>query len=413
MKKTKSKIFYGWYIVIAGSLAMALSSGINYHGFGNLFLPLSKEFGWSRTRISTVFSLARLENGILGPIDGYLIDKFGPRIVILVGVPIMSVGYILLSKVDSFLSFSLVYILGVTVGSGTLHTPIQTAVANWFNKKRGLAFGVMWSGVGIGGLLVPFYGWLIQAYGWRDTSIIIGFVILLVGVPCGILMRHNPYQYGDYPDGMKPSNDTEEDLIHHDDESYTVKEALSTSSFWLLTMATGLRILVTSGVSLHLVPFFVDLGISPVAAAGFAGSVGIMSIPGRFGLSTIGDYINKRYILVICMFSLSLGVFLLSIMDSLTGVILALILYSSSQGGSAVIPNALMADYFGIKHYGTIMGFRSILVTFGVIAGPIISGVAFDNYGSYKFAFMFFAFINLIAFVMVIFSLPPKRKINV
>ncbi|MQG07229.1 MAG: MFS transporter [SAR202 cluster bacterium] len=413
MKKTKSKIFYGWYIVIAGSLAMALSSGINYHGFGNLFLPLSKEFGWSRTRISTVFSLARLENGILGPIDGYLIDKFGPRIVILVGVPIMSVGYILLSKVDSFLSFSLVYILGVTVGSGTLHTPIQTAVANWFNKKRGLAFGVMWSGVGIGGLLVPFYGWLIQAYGWRDTSIIIGFVILLVGVPCGMLMRHNPYQYGDYPDGMKPSNDTEEDLIHHDDESYTVKEALSTSSFWLLTMATGLRILVTSGVSLHLVPFFVDLGISPVAAAGFAGSVGIMSIPGRFGLSTIGDYINKRYILVICMLCLSLGVFLLSIMDSLTGVILALILYSSSQGGSAVIPNALMADYFGIKHYGTIMGFRSILVTFGVIAGPIISGATFDNYGSYKFAFMFFAFINLIAFVMVIFSLPPKRKINV
>ncbi len=413
MKKTKSKIFYGWYIVIAGSLAMALSSGINYHGFGNLFLPLSKEFGWSRTRISTVFSLARLENGILGPIDGYLIDKFGPRIVILVGVPIMSVGYILLSKVDSFLSFSLVYILGVTVGSGTLHTPIQTAVANWFNKKRGLAFGVMWSGVGIGGLLVPFYGWLIQVYGWRDTSIIIGFVILLVGVPCGMLMRHNPYQYGDYPDGMKPSNDTEEDLIHHDDESYTVKEALSTSSFWLLTMATGLRILVTSGVSLHLVPFFVDLGISPVAAAGFAGSVGIMSIPGRFGLSTIGDYINKRYILVICMLCLSLGVFLLSIMDSLTGVILALILYSSSQGGSAVIPNALMADYFGIKHYGTIMGFRSILVTFGVIAGPIISGATFDNYGSYKFAFMFFAFINLIAFVMVIFSLPPKRKINV
>ena len=413
MKKTKSKIFYGWYIVIAGSLAMALSSGINYHGFGNLFLPLSKEFGWSRTRISTVFSLARLENGILGPIDGYLIDKFGPRIVILVGVPIMSVGYILLSKVDSFLSFSLVYILGVTVGSGTLHTPIQTAVANWFKKKRGLAFGVMWSGVGIGGLLVPFFGWLIQTYGWRDSSIIIGFVILLIGVPCGILMRHNPYQYGDYPDGMKPSNDTEEDLTHQDNESYTVKEALSTSSFWLLTMATGLRILVTSGVSLHLVPFFVDLGISPVAAAGFAGSVGIMSIPGRFGLSTIGDYINKRYILVICMFCLSLGVFLLSIMDSLTGVILALILYSSSQGGSAVIPNALMADYFGIKHYGTIMGFRSILVTFGVIAGPIISGATFDNYGSYKFAFMSFAFINLIAFVMVIFSLPPKRKINV
>ena len=410
MKKTKSKIFYGWYIVIAGTLGMALSSGINYHGFGNLFLPLSKEFGWSRTRISTVFSLARLENGILGPIDGYLIDKFGPRIVILVGVPIMSVGYILLSKVDSFLSFSLVYILGVTVGSGTLHTPIQTAVANWFNKKRGLAFGVMWSGVGIGGLLVPVYGWLIQSYGWRDTSIIIGFVILLIGIPCGIVMRHNPYQYGDYPDGMKSVNETEKDARHHDEESFTVKEALSSSSFWLLTMATGLRILVTSGVSLHLVPFFVDLGISPVSAAAFAGAVGIISIPGRFGLSAIGDYMNKRYILVICMFCLSLGVFFLSIANSMTGVILALVLYSSSQGGSAVIPNSLMADYFGTKYYGTIMGFRSVLVTFGVIAGPIISGATFDNYGNYKLAFMFFALVNLVASVMVIFSLAPKTK---
>ena len=110
------------------------------------------------------------------------------------------------------------------------------------------------------------------------------------------------------------------------------------------------------------------------------------------------------------MFCLSLGVFFLSIVDSMTGVVLALVLYSSSQGGSAVIPNSLMADYFGTKYYGTIMGFRSILVTFGVIAGPIISGATFDNYGSYKLAFMFFAIVNLVASVMVIFALAPKRK---
>ena len=110
-KIKKNNIFYGWYIVIAGTFAMSISSGINYHGFGNLFLPLSKEFGWSRTRISSVFSLARLENGILGPIDGYLIDRFGPRAVILVGVPIMGIGYIMLSQINGFLSFSLVYIL--------------------------------------------------------------------------------------------------------------------------------------------------------------------------------------------------------------------------------------------------------------------------------------------------------------
>ena len=409
MKKLKKpNIFYGWYIVIAGTFAMSISSGINFHGFGNLFLPLSNEFGWSRTRISTIFSLARLENGILGPIDGFLIDRFGPRAVILVGVPIMGIGYILLSQINGFLSFSLVYILGVTIGAGTLHVPIQTAVANWFNKKRGLAFGIMWSGVGIGGMIVPLYGWGIQLLGWRDTSILIGFIVIIIGIPCGLVMRHNPYKYGQYPDGLKVTengSDKKDSIVNH----FSPKEALLSSSFWLLSLSTGLRILVTSGVGLHLVPYFVDLGIDPVTAAAFAGSVGVISIPGRFGASTIGDYINKKYILMISMLMLSISVFFLSFVDSTSGVIIALTLYSISQGGSAVVPNALMADYFGTKNYGTIMGFRSIVVTFGVILGPIISGATFDNYGSYQLAFLGFSIINLVAFGMLFFSKSPVK----
>ena len=411
MKKNKNNnIFYGWYIVIAGTFAMSISSGINYHGFGNLFLPLSKEFGWSRTRISSVFSLARLENGILGPIDGYLIDRFGPRAVILVGVPIMGIGYILLSQINGFLSFSIVYILGVTIGSGTLHVPIQTAVANWFNKKRGLAFGIMWSGVGIGGMIVPLYGWGIELFGWRETSVYIGIIVILIGIPCGLIMRHNPYKYGQYPDGLKVSEDQVSKGKLTDSVDFTPKEALSSSSFWLLTFATGLRILLTSGVSLHLVPYFVDLGIDPVTAAVFAGSVGVISIPGRFGLSAVGDHFNKRYILMFSMFLLSISVLILSYVNSLNGAIIALILYSFAQGGSAVVPNAIMADYFGTKHYGTIMGFRSIVVTFGVILGPIISGATFDNYGSYQLAFFGFAIVNFIGFIMIIYSRPPKRS---
>tara|TARA_B100000676_G_scaffold53590_1_gene52737 strand:- start:574 stop:1815 length:1242 start_codon:yes stop_codon:yes gene_type:complete len=411
-KIKKNNIFYGWYIVIAGTFAMAISSGINYHGFGNLFLPLSKEFGWSRTRISSVFSLARLENGILGPIDGYLIDRFGPRAVILVGVPIMGIGYMMLSQINGFLSFSLVYILGVTIGAGTLHVPIQTAVANWFNKKRGLAFGIMWSGVGLGGMIVPLYGWGIEIFGWRDTSIYIGILVIAIGVPCGMIMRHNPYKYGQYPDGLKVDDNKTFDTKQNDIHSFSPKEALLSSSFWLLTFATGLRILLTSGVSLHLVPYFVDLGIDPIAAAAFAGSVGVISIPGRFGLSAVGDYVNKKYILLISMFLLSISVLILSFVNSLNGAIVALILYSFSQGGSAVVPNALMADYFGTKHYGTIMGFRSIVVTFGVILGPIISGATFDNFGSYQLAFIGFSVVNFIGFIMIIYSSPPK-KINV
>ena len=157
---------------------MAFSAGVNFHGFGNFIIPLQNQFGWNRTQISLAFSLARLESGLFGPVEGWLVDRLGPRRLIFIGVPIMAFGYIMFSRVDNFLDFVLVYVLLISLGNSIgMGMPMTTAVANWFNRKRGLAFGIMWSGVGLGGLFVPVLGWLVEQYGWSTAALVVGVFV--------------------------------------------------------------------------------------------------------------------------------------------------------------------------------------------------------------------------------------------
>ena len=393
---------------------MAMSSGINFHGFGNFIIPLSKEFGWSRTTVSAVFSLARLEAGFIGPVEGWAVDRLGPRKLMLVGIPVMGWGFILLSQVSGLFTFMLVYILGITLGNSLgMHVPASAAVANWFNRKRGMAFGIMWSGVGLGGLLVPALGWAIDVYGWRDASVYVGIFVIVIGVPVAALMRHRPEQYGFLPDGQIIPQKTSNGKLGKNEDlevDFTAREALQTSSFWFLSLSIMARSLVTGGVGLHLVPYFVGLGASPIEAAAYAGSVGVISIPGRFGLSYLGDYFNRRYMMAISLLFMTLSIVLLATANSLSSSIPGLVAYSISQGGISVIPQSIIADYFGRKAFATISGFRSSIQMLGIIVGPVVSGLVYDRTGSYEWAFLGFAAASIVSMLLVLMALPPSPR---
>ncbi len=394
---------------------MSIASGINFHGFGNFIIPLSEEFGWSYATISIVFSLARLESGMVGPLEGWAVDRLGPRRLMLIGLPLMGIGYIAMSRINSLAGFLFVYIFLIALGNSLgMSTPITAAVANWFNKKRGLAFGIMWSGVGLGGLFVPAIGWIISEYGWRDASMIVGIVIIIIGIPIASVMRHRPEQYGYFPDGQLPENTTPgatAQLPAAPDMSndFTAREALRTSSFWYLSLSITARSLVSGGIGLHLVPYFVSLGASDVGAAALAGSVGLMSIPGRFGLSTLGDYINRRYVMVVSLGVMAVAIIFMARAQSVGGVIPALVVFAAAQGGISVIPQSLIADYFGRRSYATIQGFRSSIQMLGIIVGPVVSGFVFDQTQSYAGAFLGFSAAALVSMVLVFLARPPVR----
>ena len=397
---------------------MAITAGINFHGFGNFIIPLSREFGWSRTTISAIFSVARLESGLLGPLEGWAVDRVGPRRLMVVGIPLMGIGYIAMSRIDGLLAFFFVYVFMISLGSSLgVSTPITAAVANWFNKRRGLAFGIMWSGVGIGGLFVPAIGWLIESYDWRNASMIVGLFIAVIGLPIAAVMRHRPEQYGYYPDGRVPeevrnSKQAQRPVLPDLTGDFTASEALRTSSFWFLSLSIMSRSVVSGGIGLHFVPFFVDLGASNVTAAALAGSVGLMSIPGRFGLSALGDYVNKRYVMCVSLALMSVSIIFMARAQSVSAVIPVLVAYAAAQGGISVIPQSLIADYFGRRSYATIQGFRSTIQMLGIIAGPIISGYVFDTTGSYEYAFLGFSAAAIVSMVLVFMAKPPVKPVR-
>ena len=413
--KRKRGMFYGWWIVIAGGLGMSITAGINFHGFGNFIIPLTNEFGWNRTTISGLFSLARMESGLLGPLEGWLVDRVGPRRLMIVGIPLMGIGYILMSRVNSLAAFFFVYIFAITLGNSLgMSTPMAASVANWFNRKRGLAFGIMWSGVGLGGFFVPAVGWLIAAYNWRIASIVIGVFIIVMGIPIAALMRHRPEPYGYMPDGEEPDTDDETGEVRRRQQpdlsqDFTAREALMTSSFWYLTLSIAARSLVSGGVGLHLVPYFVDLGASDVFAATLAGAVGVLSIPGRFGLSAVSDYLNRRYVMAVSLFLMTIAIVFMARATSVTQVLPFLVLYAAAQGGISVIPQSLIAEYFGRRAYATIQGFRGTIQMIGIIIGPLVSGYVFDTTGSYEWAFMGFGAASLVSLGLVLLMRPPKR----
>ena len=170
------------------------------------------------------------------------------------------------------------------------------------------------------------------------------------------------------------------------------------------------RSLVTGGVGLHLVPYFIGLGATPIEAATYAGSVGVISIPGRFGLSYLGDYFNRRYMMAGSLLVMTFAIYLLAIADSLASSIPGLVVYSISQGGISVIPQAMIADYFGRKAFATIAGFRSSIQMLGIIIGPVVSGFVYDKTGNYEWAFMGFATASIVSMLLVFMARPPSRK---
>lgn len=414
---SKRRIFYGWWIVAAGTVAQTLQGGLYFYGFSVFFVPLINEFGWSRAELSGVFSLSRMESGFSGPVEGFLTDRFGPRKLSLCGMILMGTGFVLLSRVQSIVLFYLVFIFMVAWGTsmGT-QTSVQTAISNWFIRKRSLAFGVYLTGVGIGGLLVPLLTWLVTNAGWRTTSFMIGIVVWIVGIPLALVLRHRPEQYGEVPDGLQaieePKPDKQNKIVDLPEVHFKPVDALKTRAFWLLATAFALRITATNGVTLHLIPYLQDMGFTPDVAGLTLGAVGVMSIIGRAGLGYLGDIFSKRYVLVISHFGIAVGIVLLMSVHGLWSAVLFVIIFSVPYGGAIPLSYSIRGDYFGRKAFGAISGMIGFIQMIGTVGGPLIGGYVYDVTGSYHLAFLLFVTMCCFAGTLMLVARRPSPKLH-
>jgi len=384
------KIFYGWWIVLACFLISFYVGGAIFFGFTGFFEPIREEFGWSYTQISLAASLRGLEMGIFAPLIGFLVDRFGARKLGFCGTITVGLGLILLSFTQSLAMFYASFLLIAFGAGGCASVVFMTAVANWFHKNVGIALGVMMSGFGASGLIVPIIVRLIDVYGWRTTLIILGLGMWTLGIPLSLVIRNKPEQYGYLPDG-KVSREPMPDLeAQGKDVEIGLKEALRKRSFQYLNMVEAIRMMTLFAVVTHVMPYLSSVGIPRPTAGLVAGAIPLFSIIGRFGFGWLGDVFDKRNMIAWTFCFLGLGTLAFSYVHVRWVIFLFLILFSPGFGGGSILRGAILREYFGRDSFGKMLGIVMGSAAIGGIIGPTVAGWVFDTLGSYHVIWLVF-----------------------
>jgi len=383
------RIFYGWWIVAAGFGLEALIGALFFHAYGAYVVLLREEFGWSKTMLSAAFSMARAESGILGPLQGWLTDRLGPRVLIRLGMAIFGLGFLLFAAVGSPLTFFLAFFVMAVGSSLGGYLPIGVAIVAWFRRRRALALSMSGTGMAVGGLLVQGVAWALTQWGWRATALASGLLVLAAGIPLAQVIRHRPEPYGWRPDGEAPGDDGAPGrpalLLERD---FTPREALRTAAFWHVAIGHGAALLVVSAVLVHMVVHVTErLGYSLQQGAGVVALMTVTQIVGQLGGGWAGDRFSKRVLVVACMLAHAAALLLLAHATAFAMVVGFAVLHGLAWGVRGPLMSAIRADYFGSRAFGTITGLSSMVVMLGMMGGPLIAGVLADWTGSYVAGF--------------------------
>ena len=410
----RTPFFYGWTVVSVGFGSMALNGALLSHAFGAYVVLLQDDFGWSRTTLSVAFALQRVESGLLGPIDGWLVDHFGPRKMMSIGIVIFGFGFILLSQIDGLAMFYVAFLvlaLGSALGS---FLPASVAVVNWFARRRATALAIMMLGLAAGGLVQPIVAAGLDTLGWRTMAFISGLLVIAVGLPLASLLRHHPEDSGWTVDGVTapeeedPDGDGAAPEPAFDEVSFTPRQALRTQAFWLIGIGHGLSLVVIGAVSVHFIAHVNEsLGYSLPTAASMITVMTVAQVVGQLSGGFLGDRFDKRRLIVVAMLLNAGALGLLAFADSLWMVVTFALVNGVGFGARIPLTTALRADYFGGKHYGTITGFSSMVVAAGIITGPLVAGASYDLSGSYTIGFASLALVAGFGAFVFLFTKKP------
>jgi sugar phosphate permease len=408
-------LYYGWYIVGAASLIQLLQNGLLMQAYGTYIPVLREEFGWSSAALAAAFSLQRVESGLLGPLQGWMLDRWGPQRIITIGMIILGFGFMAFSQINSLLTFYIAFVVMAVGASLSGFMSLTTTIVNWFERRRASAISLTQAGMSIGGMLVPIIAWSLVTFGWRTTSFASGVIVLVVGLPLSRVMRHHPEDYGMLPDGDTPEEVAEREallakssggIIHR--ANFTARQALATRAFWFIGFGHALAVLVVSAVMVHLVVHLNEgMGYSLGQASLFVSLMTGITMTGQVVGGFLGDRFNKRLICTLAMFGHCFGLLALAWGTSTLTVLLFAVLHGTAWGMRGPLMQAIRADYFGRASFGKVMGFSSMITMMGMMSGPIIAGVFADRLGNYQVGFTILAVAAGLGSLFFIFATKP------
>lgn len=403
------RVFYGWWIVAAAFVIALYIGGVVFYGFTAIFEPIANEFGWSYAQVSVAASLRGLETGLLAPVIGMLVDRWGPRRLLLIGAVATATGLFLLSRVNSLLMFYGAFLLLAIGMSNCTVTVLMTAVANWFHERVGTATGIAVCGFGFGGLLIPVIVRLVEAYDWRTTVVILGIGVLAIVGPLSLLFRHKPEQYGYLPDGRASTDESRNGLGGGDEEEPHVgpKQALRSSSFWRIVLPFSYHVMAVSAIATHVMPYLSSIGVGRDSASLVATGIPLISVGGRLGLGWLADRSDRRKVCAAAYTTMGLGLLCFAAAPDVGPWVLApfLLFFGVGYGGNNALRPSLARQFFGRRTFGSVFGFMIGINMLGGMIGPPVAGWVFDTFGQYQGVWLVFAVLAVGAVASVL-SLP-------
>ena len=420
LQSPRQGIFYGWWLTGIAAFVMVIGTVPIFQGMTAWFVVLEQQFGWNRAQLSLAFSLTRAEGTVMGPVAGYLVDKVGPRRMVLSGLLVMGVGFLLFSRVNNLWQFYGAFVLAsMGAGFGTW-LPMMTVLNHWFQKKRSLAMSLAMEGFALGGVFViPVLAWSIDPaepdrLGWRATAAIIGLGLIVMAGPVSRLVRNRPEEYGEVPDGRRNnqlrSEATGSNQGDREDGDYTWQEAIRTRAFWLITMGHAGTSIVVVTLTVHLGPMLTDLGYSLQMVAWvvstYTGVGAVFTLIGGY----IGDRVPIHFALFVFSIVQSVAVVILLAADTVPLMFLFAVVMGVGFGGRAPMTTAIRGVYFGRRAFASITGVSMIPMNILMLAFPLFAGIMFDRVGDYVIPFTALAATSFVGSTMFLLLGKPALK---
>jgi len=401
---------------LAGTAIFFVSSGIGFYGHGVILDPLVTLHGWSKATISSAVTLYFLSSGIFGIIIGRLIDKYGPRWILINGSVIFCLGFILLSRItETWQLYGAYLILSIGFCCTSL-VPVNTLITNWFIKKRGFAMSLANTGLSLGGIvLVPFATYAIAHWGLKTALLILGMIYWIVVTPTALFfVKQRPSDVHQLPDGdlkegpsrEKPSSPLD---FNTQMQFWSRTRAIKTVAFWAIVIAFMMALAGQIAFLMHQMSFLSQY-LGRTGAATAVSITAAASIAGRLFLGTFVDRCDKRYVSMACFLIQGAAVISLAYFNHVAILYLGTFAFGLTMGAIIMMQSLITGECFGIVSFATVSGMAGVFTMSGAAFGPAIAGFIFDITGSYQISFTIFAAFSVVAAVAVFFAKPPQLE---
>lgn len=393
----------------ASAALWALQSMLWMQGFGNLAVELRGQFGWSKTFFSVGFVSTRTGSALFGPVQGAALGRWGTKRILRVGAGFVFAGFAGLALVQSRFHFLLALMVAASGIALSGFLTITSAVVKWFERKRARALSLQTMGLAVGGFAGPLLVLGFRWFGWRPTMVGAGAILAVAIVAASSIIGIDRSASAEPIDGVPPElleNEPRAEGVQ--DRHFTARQAMGTRAFWMISMGHGSALIVVTASMAHIALYLTeDRGFEPTRAAVIAGTIPVFQFFGTGLGGFLGDKVNKRAIVGVAMCFHAGGLLLMTWVDSSLAIGAFVVMHGLAWGARGPLMQAIRADYFGTTDFASIMGWSNIIVTIGVVIGPLLAGVLADTTGDYQLGFTAIALLALAGNVFWVLASPP------